>query len=182
MKTYILVALEQELGGYEFDENTKVVFTGVGKINAAMTAVIACAANDCAEIINFGTAGVTNRDLMGKLNRIGTVYQRDMDARPLASLGITPFEDGEFNGPITVHKSPVTLSTGDNFVTAIPELQTDMVDMEAYAIAKIAKRFGKPVHILKYGSDCVTDDNSESDWQENVAKGAELFKEWYDNR
>lgn len=180
---YILVALQQELEGIEFDPTeARVVYTGVGKINAAMSTVIACAATDCTEIINYGTAGVLNKDLIGKLNKIGVVRQRDMDARPLSELGVTPFEeDSNYCGDIKISNAKAVLSTGDNFVTDMPELESDLVDMEGYAIAKIAKRFGKTLTIVKYGSD-FADSDAGDDWEQNVAKGAELFKEWFDNR
>ena len=179
---YILVALPEELSGVEFDPSeARIVYTGVGKINATMSTVVSCAAHDCDEIINYGTAGALNNEFIGKLNKIGIVRQRDMDARPLSNLGITPFEQSMFNGDIEVSKAKTVLSSGDNFVTSTPELSSDLVDMEGYAIAKIAKRFGKPVTIVKYGSD-FADSDAGDDWQENVAKGAQLFKEWFDNR
>lgn len=180
---YILVALKQEVAGIEFDpEKAKVIYTGVGKINAAMSASIACAENDCTEIINYGTAGVLNKNLIGKLSKVGVVRQRDMDARPLSELGSTPFDsDSSFSGDIKVSNAEAVLSTGDNFVTDMPEIESDLVDMEGYAIAKIAGKFGKPVTIIKYGSD-FADSDASNDWEKNVANGAILFKEWFDNQ
>lgn len=181
---YILVALKGELPEHNLDESKyKVWYTGVGKVNAALFATMAAIQSDCEAIINYGTAGVINETeeypLVGKLNKVAIVRQRDMDARPQADLGITPFEETGLQGIIKVAESGCVLSTGDNFVMEKPELDSDLVDMEAYAIAKVAKHFHKPCLVLKYGSD-FADDNAANEWQENQAKGAELFIDFLD--
>jgi len=102
-----------------------------------------------------------------------------MDARPQADLGITPFEETGLQGLIKVAESGVVLSTGDNFVTEQPELESDLVDMEGYAIAKVAKHFGKPCLMLKYGSD-MADEDAPKTWEENQAAGAEAFLNYLD--
>ena len=60
-----------------------------------------------------------------------------MDASPLGfQLGQTPFEE---NIEISFGREGVTCGTGDKFVTRAPRLKTDIVDMEAFAIAKVCK-------------------------------------------
>lgn len=179
---YVLVALKSELPDNRLDpENYKVLYTGVGKVNATMVATMAAFQSDCEVIVNFGTAGVlTNKELVGNLNKVSIVRQRDMDARPQAELGVTPFEETGLQSLIKVAESGVVLSTGDNFVTEQPELESDLVDMEGYAIAKIAKHFHKPCLILKYGSD-MADENAAEEWEANQAKGADMFIEYMEN-
>jgi len=173
---YVLVALRGELPENKLDESKyKLWFTGVGKVNAAMYATCAAIQSDCEAIVNYGTAGVLDADLAGKLHRIGTVRERDCDARPQAPLGITPFEEGDLAGDITLDGDAV-LSTGDNFVTSPPELTSQLVDMEGYAIAKVAKKFNKPCVMLKYGSD-FADEKAPEEWEANQAQGADMFIE-----
>jgi adenosylhomocysteine nucleosidase len=169
---YILVALEQELSNNLDPTKYRLSYTGVGKINATIAAVEACLQPDCERVINYGTAGALNPLIIGDLIQIGRIYQRDMDARPMFELGYTPFERD--SGPIDICQSVYTLSTGDNFVKSIPDLATDAVDMEAYAIAKVCKVFGKPFECYKYLSD-FADENAAEHWNENVARGAEKF-------
>jgi len=172
---YVLVALAGELPDHNLDPATyKVWFTGVGKINATTYAALACIQQDCDSVINFGTAGVLSAEYAGKLNTIGSVIQRDMDARPQAELGTTPFDKSDWAAEIGLSDTGIVLSTGDNFVMSPPELPSDLVDMEGYAIAKVAKHFNKPVTLLKYGSD-MADENASHTWEENQAAGAELF-------
>jgi adenosylhomocysteine nucleosidase len=169
---HILVALEQEFP-IKFDSKNLIIkYTGVGKINATVAAMESCLFGNCTEIINYGTAGALNKAIIGKLISIGTLYQRDMDARPLAKLGYTPFDNN--GGPIVLNESPFTLSTGDNFVTSIPEIVTDAVDMEAYAIAKVCQLYNKPFHCYKYLTD-FADENAAMHWQENINKGISEF-------
>jgi adenosylhomocysteine nucleosidase len=138
-----------------------------------MYATLACAQTDCEAVINYGTAGTLTPELAGQLIQVGTVMQRDMDARPLSALGITPM-DSEFAGSIVLSNSAYTCSTGDNFVTETPELVSDIVDMELYAIAKVCKHFSKTIIAYKYVTDLADKDAAEH-WEENHSKGAEAF-------
>jgi len=174
---YVLVALKGELPEHNLDPETyKVWYTGVGKVNATMFATMACIQRDFTAVINYGTAGVINKDLIGNLNKVAVVRQRDMDGRPQAELGTTPFEETGIQGDIVTANSGVVLSTGDNFVMETPELESDLVDMEGYAIAKVCKHFSKSLLMLKYGSD-MADSDAAKTWEENQADGAELFLE-----
>ena len=68
--------------------------------------------------------------------------------------------------------------TGDSFVTETPKLKTDLVDMEAYAIAKICYLQNIKFKCFKYISD-YANENSNNDWIDNCSKGAKLFSELY---
>jgi adenosylhomocysteine nucleosidase len=178
---YLLVALENEVPNIDLPDDYTLMITGVGKVNATVMATIAARQPDCECIINYGTAGTFNPKLVGKLHRIGIVKQRDMDARPQAPLGTTPYEDTKFSSDLQLYKgSKFTLSTGDNFVKANPEMQSDCVDMEGYAIAKVAGMFNKPCMMLKYASD-LADDKAPEEWEKNQAKGKDMFLKWLDD-
>ena len=171
---HILVALRDELPSPDLDSSEyRVWYTGVGKVNASLSAVLACTSSPCDLVINYGTAGAFDSSLSGRLLRIGRVRQRDMDARPLFPLGVTPFSDSA-SPDIELCDSDVVLSSGDNFVTSPPELTSDCVDMEAYAIAHICRHFGKRFCCYKYITDLANDD-SASDWQQNCSSGSSLF-------
>lgn len=172
---YLLVALETEIPDIKLPDDFTLMITGVGKVNAAMMTTLAVTQKDCELVINYGTAGALDKSLLGELHRVNVVKQRDMDARPQAELGVTPFEETAFNSDISItDNGGVSLSTGDNFVTDAPELESDLVDMEGYAIAKVCGMFNKPVAIYKYASDLADADAAEA-WQENQASGLEKF-------
>tara|TARA_B110000037_G_scaffold206081_1_gene251679 strand:+ start:394 stop:930 length:537 start_codon:yes stop_codon:yes gene_type:complete len=172
---YILVALKAELPEHNLDPaEYKVWYTGVGKVNATMWATMACIQHDCDTVINYGTAGGFNKDLAGQLLHIGNIRQRDMDARPQAELGVTPFDTSGFAGDIKISNSAYSVSSGDNFVKAQPELESDCVDMEAYGIAKVCHHFQKNFVCYKYISD-LADEDAPNTWAENQHKGADAF-------
>lgn len=178
---YLLVALETEVPDIQLPDDYTLMITGVGKVNATIMATIAALSKDCECIINYGTAGTFNSKLINKLHRIGVVKQRDMDARPQAKLGITPFEETDFKGDLKIYSgSRYTLSTGDNFVKKKQKVKSDLVDMEGYAIAKVAGMFNKPCILLKYASD-LADDKAPEDWEANQANGKDMFLAWLDD-
>tara|TARA_B100000953_G_C17998416_1_gene414358 strand:+ start:150 stop:725 length:576 start_codon:yes stop_codon:yes gene_type:complete len=175
---YLLVALETEVPNIELPDDYTLMITGVGKINATVMATIAGISKDCECIINYGTAGTFNPKLVDRLHRIGVVKQRDMDTRPQAPLGVTPFDETKFGGDLQIYKgSKFTLSTGDTFLKEKPEIESDFVDMEGYAIAKVAGMFNKPCIMLKYASD-LADEKASEEWQNNKAKGKDMFLKW----
>ena len=97
-----------------------------------------------------------------------------MDVRGLLDikLGETPFDDIN-----EIHNSNKGYScgTGDSFVNKQIEIDVDLVDMEAYALAKVCKLEGIKFRCFKYISDNA-DDSASIDWLENCKKGAKLFQ------
>lgn len=170
----LVIALEAELADRTLPPEIRVTFCGVGKVNAALATAAVLARPDCRQVVNFGTAGSLRPELAGSLLRVNRLLQRDMDARPLAALGVTPFEEGATAGVIHLGGQGVSLSTGDNFVTAPPDLASDIVDMEGYAIAKACMRAGVPFACWKYVTD-LADENASANWRDNVEKGADAF-------
>ena len=166
MKNLFIAALKQETEGMNFFQHI-----GVGKINATFNTLKLIEEIKPDLIINFGTAGAKKKDLSG-LIECTRFYQRDMDVRSLNfKLGETPFDD--INEIII--SDGYSCGSGDNFVDKEIEMQVDVVDMEAYAIAKVCKKKGIKFRCFKYISDNA-DNNASSDWIENCKKGAELFQ------
>tara|TARA_B100000965_G_C19553328_1_gene741075 strand:+ start:843 stop:1382 length:540 start_codon:yes stop_codon:yes gene_type:complete len=172
MKILILVALQDELDANEIG-NFKVYYSGVGKVNAAIKTLQVIQKHSPDLIVNFGTAGSLNPRLSGLLE-VGSFYQRDMDASPLGfEIGQTPFEDEK---EISFGRQGVSCGTGDMFVTSSPALKTDIVDMEAFAIAKVCKLKNIDFRCFKFISDHA-DNEAKDDWVDNVSLGAKLFIE-----
>ena len=172
MKILILVALKDELDANEIGD-FKVYYSGVGKVNAAIKTLQVIQKHSPDLIINFGTAGSLNPRLSGLLE-VGSFYQRDMNASPLGfEVGQTPFEE---DIEITFGREGVTCGTGDKFVTSTPTLKTDIVDMEAFAIAKVCKLKNIDFRCFKFISDNANSE-AKDDWVDNVSLGAKLFIE-----
>lgn len=169
MKRLILIALEDEAPQLKGREG--VHFTGVGKVNAALTAARLIERHAPIEIWNFGTAGgITVGSGLYECTRF---VQRDMDCSPLGfAVGHTPFEDGP---EIVFSGGGLVCGSGDQFVTN-PALSVavDLVEMEAYAIAKACSQAGVRFRCFKYVSDSA-DSASAREWEQNKHRGEELF-------
>ena len=180
------MALEAEAPNMAKWEN--VFFTGVGKVNAAITtAKLLERYPDVENVFNFGTAGSIAPNLSG-VHKMGNFVQRDMLCCPFGiPEGQTPFETYT---KLVFDYEALTCSTGDNFVTdSNISIPADVVDMEAYAIAKAVlvadcergdtdEADTMKFHCYKYISD-EANDSSKNDWQNNVADGEEHYIKIY---
>jgi len=163
------MALAQEAP--ELAERSDVFFTGVGKVNAAARTAEIIHRYQPQQIINFGTAGGIT--VGAGLHEATRFVQRDMLCTELGvAPGQTPFESDVM---IELGGEGLICSTGDNFVSdnqlAIP---ADLVDMEAYAIAKVCQRSGVAFQCWKFVTD-KADADAAQDWQELVSAGQSLY-------
>tara|TARA_X000001382_G_scaffold28987_2_gene18506 strand:+ start:371 stop:1057 length:687 start_codon:yes stop_codon:yes gene_type:complete len=182
----IVCALEVETQGQLNDWN--VLYTGVGKVNATLelTKVLQKAHLNYLPptpklIINYGTAG-SRKYKKGELIDCTKFIQRDMDVTGLGFMrGETPFEQ---DPPFIIQQQNVefnpigknaTCGSGDNFVEDRTNYYGEVVDMEAYALAKVCYLYDVPFISFKYISDGA-DGEANNDWEENVSKGIVEFK------
>jgi adenosylhomocysteine nucleosidase len=164
----LIVALPDEFNIKELKYDFPVIFSGVGKLNAAQAANEAIRIHNPELVINLGTAGAINKS-PGELLEIREVVQRDMDARPLSPRGEIPFEHG-FH--ILQSKfGDYKCGTGDSFVTNVDpwfvESGIEVIDMELYGIAYVCQKHNIPWRSVKYITDKVGS-NSGDEWQKHL--------------
>ena len=170
-ETLIIIALEDECPR-ELLSDWRVVYTGVGKVNALIGLSKAISEDKPKTVINFGTAGSSDPDLKG-LREVTIFKQRDMDVHSLGfKVGETPFDD---INDINLNRPGLSCGTGDSFVSSTHNLDTDLFDMEAYAIAKFCLHYGLDFYCYKFVSDNANDEAGQ-DWKKNVSNGAMEFK------
>ena len=175
-KVLLIVALKEELPRNLLPE-FNIEYCGVGKINATYKALEMISKYEPKLIVNFGTAGSLRKNLFG-LHEVSQFFQRDMDATALGfKIGVTPFEK---RSVIDFGRTGLSCSSGDNFVSSPPELKTDLVDMEAYAIAKVCVLKNVQFMCFKYVSDNA-DGNASKNWKANANLGANAFKDMIKN-
>ncbi len=174
-KILVLTAIDDELDKAHTPEGVEVIYSGVGKVNAASAATLALLVLRPALVINYGTAGKINESIHG-LVEVAHVMQRDMMAMPLAPRGRTPFSS-ELDR-LSSGFGDVTCGTGDSFVTSgdpwLNENNIDIVDMELFAIAHVCQRHSIPWRAFKFITDDANDFAAEH-WTANVASGQDLF-------
>ena len=131
MDKLFVAAIKEETVGLEYFNHI-----GVGKINATYNVLKLISIHKPKIVINYGSAGAINTDLKG-IVECTKFYQRDMDVRGLDfKLGETPFDKIK---EIIHSESGYSCGTGDSFVNQKIDMMVDVVDMEAYAIAKVCK-------------------------------------------
>jgi len=166
MDKLFLAAIKEETIGLDYFNHT-----GVGKVNATYNTLKLINIHKPKLIINYGTAGAININLKG-IVECTKFYQRDMDVRGLNfELGETPFDKIK---QIITSKDGYSCGTGDSFVNKKVDMEVDIVDMEAYAIAKVCKLENIEFKCFKYISDNA-DENAGHDWNKNLALGAKAF-------
>ena len=169
MKTVVLIALASEAPTLRHMMN--VFYTGVGKVNAALTAAHVIERYQPDRIINIGTAGGITAE--PGLHECTQFVQRDITCQALGCAdGQTPFEDDII---LTTGANGLTCSTGDNFVmNPMLNIPADVVDMEAYAIAKACLRYKVKFRCFKYITD-QADDHAHDSWEQSVSLGEKFF-------
>ena len=151
--------------------------TGVGKINATYNSLKLISTHKPRLVINYGTAGAINNSLKGIIE-CTKFYQRDMDVRDLNfELGETPLDKIK---EIITSESGYSCGSGDSFVNKKIDMVVDVVDMEAYAIAKVCKFENVEFKCFKYISDNANKD-AENDWKKNLKIASNAFSNFIDS-
>lgn len=182
----VVMALPLESQGVFESAGVPVLFTGVGKVNAAYAltrrlAQYRHAGRPLPHVVNFGTAG-SRRLPTGSVVECSAFVQRDMDVTGLGiPLGVTPYEDVPSSLPATSsfpELQQAVCGSGDSFAMSACALECDVVDMEAYALAKVCWFEGARFTSVKYVTDGA-DHAAGEDWQKNLHLAADRFLELY---
>ncbi len=149
----VVMALEIESQGLFAERGVPVLYTGLGKVNAAYRLARALTEHrakhgSLPQVVNFGTVG-SPKLAAGSVVACRRFVQRDMDVTGLGfALGTTPFEDV----PPTLEFASLfpelpegVCGTGDRFETGKPLVDCDVIDMEGYALAKVCHLEGAGV-------------------------------------
>ncbi len=183
-RVLVVGAMEDEIQGLLEQEGLRVLYTGIGKINAAHHLTKALTelrmrGEELDLVLNFGTAGsrVFPRHALVECTRF---VQRDMDVSAIGfAVGETPLDP--LPGELTSKRHFPALEegvcgTGDNFETGEPKVRCTVVDMEAYALAKVCSLEGVEFASVKYISDG-SNETAAADWKTSLPLAAHKFVE-----
>jgi adenosylhomocysteine nucleosidase len=182
----VVMALEAESDGVFERAAVPVLYCGVGKVNAAIALTRellrhAHAGRPMPLVLNFGTAG-SRVHRAESLLACHEFVQRDMDVSGLGfPLGVTPFDSAPPRlrvEPRFTHLPAAVCGTGDSFSMAAGGADCEVLDMEAYALAKVCLIEKAPFACVKYVTDGADHDAADH-WKRNVHRAAEAFLELY---
>jgi adenosylhomocysteine nucleosidase len=182
----VVMALEIESQGLFAERGVPVLYTGLGKVNAAYRLARALGQHraehgELPRVVNFGTVGSPTLTA-GSVVACRRFVQRDMDVSGLGfALGTTPFEEVppmlEFE-PLFPELPEGVCGTGDRFETGKPVVACDVIDMEGYALAKVCHLEGAEFGSVKFVTDGA-DGTAGVDWEANLPRAARAFVEHY---
>jgi adenosylhomocysteine nucleosidase len=182
----VVMALQAESAGVFEDAGVSVLYCGVGKVNAAIALTrelerYVHASQPQPLVVNFGSAG-SRVYATGAMVACHEFVQRDMDVTGLGfALGVTPFDETPsalIFEPRFAHLPAAVCGSGDSFATTACTVDCAVVDMEAYALAKVCWLEGAPFACAKYVTDGA--DHAAADhWRNNVHKAAAEFLRLY---
>lgn len=170
-----LMATELEYGDHLRDL-FKPVFIGIGPVEAAIntTQTLSTLKNNGTLpdlVVSLGSAG-SQKLIQTEVYQVSSVSWRDMDASALGvEKGVTPFLDlpATLSMPQLIANFPsASLSTGANVVSgkAYDTVETDMVDMETYAVLRACQTFSVPLFGLRGISDGQKELQHAMDWRQ----------------
>lgn len=199
----LIVALPAEAQSVFDGVASRVRFSGIGKVNATYAVTRALMEERPRLVLNVGTAG-SPAFRTHELVECTRFVQRDIDLSPLGfAKCTTPFDDSPavLEVPRRFAQLPEGVcGTGDNFevalgpapdglphastastgaAAALPIPRPNVIEMEAYAIAKVCWREKIPLVCVKYITDG-SDANASADWAANLPRAAARFREIYD--
>lgn len=182
MKPHVLLVLALEQENHQQQLNAfadDVLYTGVGKVNAALHLSRKLASTHAPQfVINVGSAG-SHCFNAGEVVCITEFVQHDMNAAAIGfHPGQTPFEEDIAlpYGLAIDGLTQATCFTGDSFVTeGHPHFELQVIDMEAYALAKVCRHFNVPFVCLKFITDGA-DGGAASDWHQALIRSAQALE------
>lgn len=174
MNTPLFVSATAEEAAH-LPADVPLLVTGIGTVNCTIALCRAVGEHRPTHLINLGTAGAL-RPAMSGVFVVSEVFQHDLSEEVIAEMTGRPFPN-RVHLDVRGHGLPTArLATGDSFISdsvARDRLATrvDLVDMEGYAVARVARAHGLPVTLLKQVSDHA-DEDARLTWFEAVDRGA----------
>ena len=186
-KPLVAMALAGESRGQLEAAGADVVYTGLGKVNAASGLMRElwrrrAAGQPVSGVLNLGTAG-SHVHAAGALIECTRFVQHDMDVSPLGfPIGHTPFET-DLPATLEVARQFAALAesvchSGDRFVAGPVSPRMPVIDMEAYALAKVALREGLTFACVKFISDGANG-QAAADWPQTLERASRVLAELY---
>jgi adenosylhomocysteine nucleosidase len=181
-RVIVAMALQVESAGVFEAAGVPVLYCGVGKVNAAIALTKELSrytqqGEDMPLVVNFGSAGSRSHPT-GMLVACHAFVQRDMDVSGLGfALGVTPYDTAPSMltfDPVFTNLPAAVCGSGDSFAMAEIAVDCEVIDMEAYALAKVCWHEGAGFACAKYITDGA-DHAAADDWQRNVHLAAEEF-------
>lgn len=159
----IICAIEEEFRSKKYAGITH--YSGIGKLNAISATYRLISQHKPKTIINVGTVGACDYKLNGVVD-CGFFYERD-----------NTFD--KIDRGIIADSEKAKCGTGDSFLL-LRDIKYDVVDMEAYAIARACRDNDVEFLCYKYVTDYVGK-NSREEWNDNLKDSSKCLEKRLDD-
>lgn len=174
-RTLFVAAVDAEAA--HVPEGEPLLITGIGTVPAAIELTNALASAEALpeRVINIGTAGALRDDFAGVFE-VSHVRKHDFHLDVLSDISrylLPEVIELETLGTLPT----ATLATGDSFISDTETrtrlaADSELCDMEGYAIAAVCRKFGVPCTLLKQVSDTANEE-SYGTWATVLDRAAE---------
>lgn len=170
MMTLIVAAMHDEVQTWipvkqlitKINENTLVLMTGIGKVNASSRLTQVLEQYDIDKIINIGVSGATKPYQLNQVYVVSKAYYHDAHAEAFGYdsyqiPGMPKYyvsDDYLLKSYESLNLESGILYTGDEFVTVDKGFE-GLIDMEGTALYQVAYLYNKPIISYKCVSDVV---------------------------
>jgi adenosylhomocysteine nucleosidase len=170
MMTLIVVAMHDEVQTWIpvkqlitiINENTLVLITGIGKVNASSRLTQALEQYDIDKIINIGLSGATKPYQLNQVYVVSKAYYHDAHAEAFGYdsyqiPGMPKYfvsDNYLLKSFESLNLESCVLYTGDEFVTSDKGFE-GLIDMEGTALYQVAYLYDKPIISFKCVSDVI---------------------------
>lgn len=165
-------AMDEEKGNIELPGH-ELCFckTGFGKVKAGLAAFAAILDTKPDLVLNFGSSGSIHHEI-GDIFICSRFIDRDLKkvAIPGVISELDFSQELENASLLRNYRKTYSVNTGDSFVTKPEDAgdDSDVIDMEAFAIASACKKTNLPFISVKYVSD-VVGKNSVKAWTDKLS-------------
>lgn len=170
---YFVVALKDEVPPFPFEkflgEEYKIIYTGVGKVNACLYLTEAILQEKPSLVINIGTAG-TPKHKIGDVLFCNEFFDGDLAEIESVSAHLLSKLPPKFEKVFTPRYS---LTTKDTFSDYSKPILSDAADMEGFAFATVCDYFSIPFVAIKIITDIIGQTNLAK-WEEQLPKAREV--------
>ncbi len=162
-------------------KNVVLVLAGIGIVNATMATQYLITEQNCDFILNFGTCGATGKLFNAcDIVSVKRVFKRDVD---LTIAGYNKYEipgNGiEIDLEADENFKSCDCYSSDEFVGVNSIVSTDViVEMEAYPVAFVCKKYEIPCKIYKVVSDFTETNETNSEHIKNLEKASKTMAEY----
>lgn len=179
MKILITYAVEGERFQLNIENaDIKYLYTGIGKVRAAMMLMKAICEDRPDVVINIGTAGTLNHHI-GDIFVCHHFIDRDLEKVNLPEICY----EIEFSGKMGIKAVDEAdnigiCNTGDGFITEVIDFKGDVIDMESFAQADVCKEMKIPFVAVKYITDIIGN-NSKDIWIDKLRDACEGLMKFF---